>query len=160
MSTQVVLETSLGTIRLTLDEERAPLTVANFLTYVDDQFYDGTVFHRIIPDFMIQGGGFEPGMKQKSTRQPIRNESPNNLSNTRGTIAMARLPDPDTATAQFFINTVNNAAHLDRARYCVFGEVSDGLEIVDKIKSVKTSRRANHDDVPVDDVLILSIRRG
>src|SRR5262245_52938366 len=100
----VVMETSLGTIKIELDEKKAPITVKNFLQYVDDKFYDGTIFHRVIPTFMVQGGGFQPGMKEKKTRATIKNESPNGLSNERGSIAMARLPDPDTATAQFYIN--------------------------------------------------------
>src|SRR5438094_7958 len=125
--THVVMETSHGRIKLELDGDKAPLTVANFLTYADEQFYDGTIFHRVMPNFMIQGVGFEPGMKQKKTRAPIRNESPNGLSNGRGSIAMARTNDPDSATAQFFINVVDNAEHLDRARYCVFGNVIEGM---------------------------------
>jgi len=157
--TQVVMDTSLGRIKLELDGDKAPLTVANFLTYVDEQFYDGTVFHRVMPDFMIQGGGFEPGMKQKKTRAPIRNESPNGLSNERGSIAMARTNDPDSATAQFFINVVDNAS-LDRPRYCVFGTVIEGMDVVDKIKSVRTSRHSGHENVPVDDVVITSVRRA
>jgi len=157
--TQVVMDTSLGRIKLELDGDKAPLTVANFLTYVDQQFYDGTVFHRVMPDFMIQGGGFEPGMKQKKTQAPIRNESPNGLSNERGSIAMARTNDPDSATAQFFINVVDNAS-LDRPRYCVFGTVIEGLDVVDKIKAVRTSRHSGHENVPVDDVVITSVRRA
>jgi peptidyl-prolyl cis-trans isomerase B (cyclophilin B) len=153
------METSLGSIKIELDGDRAPITVANFLSYVDDHFYDGTVFHRVMPDFMIQGGGFEPGLKQKKTRAPIRNESGNGLSNTRGSIAMARLPDPDSATAQFFINVQDNAVHLDRGRYCVFGRVTEGMDVVDKIKDVRTSRRMQHENVPVDDVVITSVRR-
>jgi peptidyl-prolyl cis-trans isomerase B (cyclophilin B) len=155
---QVVMETSKGTIKLELDGDRAPITVQNFLTYADDHFYDGTLFHRVMPNFMIQGGGFEPGMKQKRTRAAIRNESPNGLSNVRGTIAMARLPDPDSATAQFFINVVDNT-NLDAARYCVFGRVIEGLDVVDKIKGVKTGRRGMHENVPADDVAITSVRR-
>jgi peptidyl-prolyl cis-trans isomerase B (cyclophilin B) len=158
--TPVVLETSLGTIKLELDGDKAPLTVANFLRYVDDQFYDGTVFHRVMPTFMVQGGGFEPGMRQKQTQAPIRNESPNGMSNVRGSVAMARLPDPDSATAQFFINVVDNAAHLDAARYCVFGTVVEGLDVVDKIKNVRTGRHGGHENVPVDDVVIRSVRRA
>src|SRR5262249_9110781 len=159
-ATQVVMETSQGTIRLELDGDKAPVTVANFLGYVDDQFYDGTIFHRVMPDFMIQGGGFEPGMRQKRTRAPIKNEAPNGLSNERGTIAMARTSDPDSATAQFFINVVDNAAHLDRARYCVFGRVVEGMDVVDKIKGVRTGRHGQHENVPVEDVVIRSVRRA
>jgi peptidyl-prolyl cis-trans isomerase B (cyclophilin B) len=154
------METSLGRIKLELDGDKAPLTVANFLSYVDEQFYDGTIFHRVMPNFMIQGGGFEPGMKQKKTKAAIRNESPNGLSNGRGTIAMARLPDPDSATAQFFINVVENGPHLDRSRYCVFGTVTEGMDVVDKIKAVRTTRHGGHENVPVDDVVITSVRRA
>jgi cyclophilin family peptidyl-prolyl cis-trans isomerase len=157
---QVVMETSLGTVKLELDDAKAPITVANFLSYVDEHFYDGTVFHRVIPDFMIQGGGFEPGMKQKKTKAAIKNESPNGLSNVRGTIAMARLPDPDSATAQFFINVKDNSGGLDRQRYCVFGKVTEGMDVVDKIKAVPTGRRAGHGDVPATDVVIVSVRRA
>ncbi|MCS7167194.1 MAG: peptidylprolyl isomerase [Gemmatales bacterium] len=160
----VVIETSLGTIRVELYMDKAPITVKNFLQYVDEGFYDGLVFHRVIKDFMIQGGGFEPGMKPRKTRPPIKNESANGLSNRRGTIAMARTPDPDSATSQFFINVRDNT-FLDREQakdgigYCVFGRVIEGMEVVDKISLVKTTRRAGHDDVPVEDVLIKSIRR-
>jgi peptidyl-prolyl cis-trans isomerase B (cyclophilin B) len=157
--TTVVMETSKGTIRLELDEDKAPITVANFLGYVEDRFYDNTVFHRVMPDFMIQGGGFEPGLRQKPTKPAIRNESPNGLSNVRGSIAMARLPAPDSATAQFFINVVDNSAHLDAARYCVFGQVVEGMDVVDKIKSVRTGRQGGHENVPVEDVVIKSVRR-
>src|SRR5438093_3974893 len=131
------MDTSLGSLKIELFPDKAPHTVKNFLAYVDDKFYDGTVFHRVIKDFMIQGGGFEPGMKQKKTRPPIKNESANGLSNTRGTVAMARTSDPHSATAQFFINTANNA-FLDKAQsrdgvgYCVFGKVTQGLDVVDK----------------------------
>jgi peptidyl-prolyl cis-trans isomerase A (cyclophilin A) len=175
----VVMETSLGTVKIQLDAEKAPITVKNFLDYVDARFYDNTTFHRVIPDFMIQGGGFEPGLKdaksvddikskEKKTRGPIKNESPNGLSNVRGTIAMARTNDPDSATAQFFINVADNS-RLDRPRYCVFGKVVEGMDVVDKIKDVKTKtlfvqidgeRQPVMKDVPVDDVLIKSIRRA
>jgi peptidyl-prolyl cis-trans isomerase B (cyclophilin B) len=153
------METSSGPIKLALDGDKAPITVANFLSYVDDRFYENTVFHRVIPDFMIQGGGFEPGMKQKKTKAAIKNEAPNGLSNRRGSIAMARLTEPNSATAQFFINVVDNAHHLDAARYCVFGKVVEGLDVVDKIKAARTGRKAGHENVPVDDVVITSIRR-
>jgi peptidyl-prolyl cis-trans isomerase B (cyclophilin B) len=158
--TNVVMETSKGTIRLELDGDRAPVTVANFLSYVDDKFYDNTVFHRVITDFMIQGGGFEPGMGEKPTKAPIKNESGNGLSNVVGAIAMARLPAPDSATAQFFINVEDNSAHLDGARYCVFGRVTEGLDVVNAIKGVKTGRSRGHSDVPVEDVVIKSVRRA
>jgi peptidyl-prolyl cis-trans isomerase B (cyclophilin B) len=160
-SKYVLLKTSKGDVKLELDEARAPLSVANFLSYVNDSFYDGTIFHRVISDFMIQGGGFEPGMKQKPTRAAIKNESPNGLSNVRGAVAMARTNDLDSATAQFYINTVDNSAHLDRARYCVFGRVVDkpSMDVVDQIRAVRTTRQSGHGDVPVDDVVILSARQ-
>jgi peptidyl-prolyl cis-trans isomerase B (cyclophilin B) len=157
---QVVMETSLGTIKLELDEGKAPITVANFLSYVDEKFYDNTIFHRVMSDFMIQGGGFEPGMKQKKTKAAIKNESPNGLSNKRGTIAMARLPDPDSATAQFFINVEDNARGLDAQRYCAFGKVVEGMDVVDKIKAVATGRKGMHENVPSQDVVIKSVRRA
>jgi len=155
----VVVETSLGTIKIELDEAKAPITVKNFLGYVDDKFYDGTIFHRVIKNFMVQGGGLEPGMKEKETKAPIKNESGNGLSNVRGSIAMARLPDPDSATAQFFINVVDNA-RLDGMRYCVFGKVIEGMDVVDKIRAVDTGVKARQRDVPVEDVLIKSVRRA
>lgn len=159
----VVMETSMGTIKIELDQEKAPITVKNFLNYVEDKFYDGTIFHRVIKDFMIQGGGFEPGMKQRETRAPIKNEATNGLSNVRGTIAMARTNRPDSATAQFFINVVDNSNKLDAgvagAGYCVFGKVISGMDVVDKIREVKTTSKAGHDDVPESDVLIKSVRR-
>jgi peptidyl-prolyl cis-trans isomerase B (cyclophilin B) len=158
-SKYVLMKTSVGDIKLELDDARAPISVANFLSYVEDGFYDGTIFHRVISDFMIQGGGFEPGMNQKKTKSPIKNESPNGLSNVRGAIAMARTSDPDSATAQFFINTVDNSRHLDSARYCVFGRVVSGMQVVDQIRAVRTSRQAGHSDVPVDDVVIQSARQ-
>ncbi len=159
----VVMETSLGTIKIELDEEKAPITVKNFLTYVKDKHYDGLIFHRVIDGFMIQGGGFEPGMKERKTRDPIKNEAGNGLPNTRGTIAMARTSDPDSATSQFYINVKDNNA-LDRAQsrdkvgYCVFGRVIAGMDVVDKIKAVRTGSRGGHDDVPTDDVVIKSVR--
>jgi cyclophilin family peptidyl-prolyl cis-trans isomerase len=171
----VVMETSMGTIKIELDEEKAPITVKNFLQYVDDKFYDGTIFHRVIPDFMIQGGGFESlkdvndiegfQAKQKKTREAIKNESGNGLSNTRGTIAMARTNDLNSATAQFFINVVNNADKLDEPKYCVFGKVIDGMDVVDKIKDVKRRSilfqgRPAIKDIPVEDVVIKSVRRA
>lgn len=161
----VIMETSAGTIKIELYPDKAPTTVKNFLQYVDDKFYDGTVFHRVISDFMIQGGGFEAGMKEKKTREPIKNESSNGLSNSRGTIAMARTNVPDSATAQFYINVKDNAA-LDKAKardgvgYCVFGKVTEGMDIVDKIKEVRTGNKAGHQDVPVEDVVIKSVKRA
>src|SRR5947209_4542944 len=158
----VVMETSLGKIKVELNEEKAPITVKNFLAYVDDKFYDGTLFHRVIPEFMIQGGGLEPGLKEKRTKDPIKNESANGLSNVRGSIAMARLPQPDTATAQFFINVVDNKrldGSKDKAGYAVFGKVIEGLDVVDKIRRVDTGDQGGHESVPVTDVIIRSIRR-
>jgi cyclophilin family peptidyl-prolyl cis-trans isomerase len=158
----VVLDTSLGKIKIELFPDKAPVTVKNFLRYVDEKHYDGTIFHRVIPTFMIQGGGFAPGMTEKKTHEPIKNEAGNGLSNVRGTIAMARLPDPDTATAQFFINVKDNT-RLDKsgasAGYAVFGKVIDGMDVVDKIKDVRTADRGDHENVPVQDVVIKSARR-
>jgi peptidyl-prolyl cis-trans isomerase B (cyclophilin B) len=158
----VEMDTSLGKIKIELFADKAPETVKNFLRYADEKFYDGTVFHRVIPDFMIQGGGFEPGMNQKKTHEPIKNEAGNGLSNQRGTIAMARTNNPDSATAQFFINVKDNP-RLDRsagnAGYAVFGKVIDGMGVVDKIKQVETGNRGVFGDVPVQDVMIKSVRR-
>ena len=160
-ATFVVLETSLGSIKLELDGDKAPLTVNNFLSYVDEGFYNGTVFHRVIPNFMIQGGGFEPGLKQKKSKSPIKNEAPNGLSNARGTIAMARTSDLHSATAQFFINVQDNTGLDDRrSPYCVFGKVVEGMDVVDKIKAVKTGRHGMHENVPTQDVTIVSARRA
>jgi peptidyl-prolyl cis-trans isomerase B (cyclophilin B) len=155
----VQMETSLGSIKIELDEDKAPLSVANFLSYVDDKFYDGTIFHRVINGFMIQGGGFEPGMKQKRTKAPIKNESGNGLSNVRGSIAMARTSDLNSATSQFYINVVDNSGSLDQPKYCVFGKVIEGMDVVDKIKAVRTTRSGPHGDVPAADVVINSVRR-
>jgi cyclophilin family peptidyl-prolyl cis-trans isomerase len=157
----VAMETSMGTIKIELDEAKAPVTVKNFLGYVKDKHYDGTIFHRVIDGFMIQGGGFEPGMKQKKTKEPIKNESNNGLSNSKYTIAMARTSDPDSATAQFYINVKDNKA-LDgangQAGYAVFGKVIEGADVVDKIKAVKTGTKAGHRDVPLEDVVIKSVK--
>ena len=160
----VVVETSLGNITLELFREQAPITVANFLEYANDGFYAGTVFHRVIQQFMIQGGGMTADMRQKPTRDPIRNEATNGLSNERGTIAMARTNVVDSATAQFFINTVNNARSLDNtgtdARsygYAVFGRVTDGMDVVDRIAAVPTGTRGPHRDVPVEPVVITGV---
>lgn len=157
---KVTLDTSHGAITLELDAAKAPKTVQNFLDYVNDGFYDGTIFHRVINGFMIQGGGFEPGMVQKPTREPIENEADNGLPNTRGAIAMARTNDPHSATAQFFINHKDNA-FLDHSSptaqgwgYCVFGNVIDGMDVVDAIAGVATGNRMGHGDVPVEDVVI------
>jgi peptidyl-prolyl cis-trans isomerase B (cyclophilin B) len=161
----VVMETSMGTIKIELYQDKAPITVANFLNYVDKKFYDGTIFHRVIEDFMIQGGGFEPGLKEKKTGASIRNEAYNGLSNVRGTIAMARTNVPDSATAQFFINVEDNSKKLDRAHtpdkvgYAVFGKVIEGMDVVDAIREVKTGNKAGHENVPLKDVIIKSVRR-
>ena len=159
MST-VKLTTTKGDIVIELNEDKAPATVENFLNYVRDGFYDGTIFHRVIPDFMIQGGGFNDQMMQKATQDPIKNEADNGLANDRGTIAMARTPDPDSATAQFFINHKDNAFLNYTAPseqgwgYCVFGEVTEGMDVVDEIAKVKTTNREGHSDVPEDVIMI------
>jgi len=157
----VQFETTQGKFTLQLDAEKAPNTVENFLTYVKAGFYDNTVFHRVIDGFMIQGGGFEPGMRQKSTENPVQNEAQNGLKNNMHTIAMARTSDPHSATAQFFINIANNdflnfkSATQDGYGYCVFGKVVEGEATIDKIAHVKTGFRSGHQDVPVEDVVIL-----
>ena len=156
----VKLHTTHGTITLELDAAKAPVTVENFLNYVRNGHFDNTIFHRVIDGFMIQGGGFEPGMKQKPTGAQIKNEADNRLPNDNYTIAMARTSDPHSATAQFFINVGKNdflnytAASPQGWGYCVFGKVTAGTEVVDKIKGVKTGTRAGHQDVPVEDVVI------
>ena len=154
----VSLKTNMGEIVLELYPDKAPKTVANFLQYVKTGHYNGTIFHRVIDGFMIQGGGFEPGMKQKPTGEPIENEAKNGLKNEPYTIAMARTSAPHSATAQFFINVKNNSfldyPGQDGWGYCVFGKVSEGADVVDKIKSVKTTRAGMHADVPVEDVVI------
>jgi len=161
MHPRVKLATSHGDIVLELDREKAPKTVENFLNYVNSVFYDGTIFHRVINGFMIQGGGFEPGMKQKPTNAPIENEANNGLGNAIYTIAMARTNDPHSATAQFFINVADNdflnhtAPNPRGWGYAVFGKVVEGTETVDAIKAVPTGARAGHQDVPTDDVVIL-----
>jgi cyclophilin family peptidyl-prolyl cis-trans isomerase len=174
----VVMETSMGTVKIELYPDKAPVTVKNFLGYVDDKFFDDTIFHRVISDFMVQGGGFTKDRAEKETKAAIKNESDNGLSNKRGTIAMARTNKPDSATAQFYINVKDNAA-LDKAKardgvgYCVFGKVIEGMDVVDKIKEVKTGSArftvpdpmnpkktitADFDDVPTENVVIKSIR--
>jgi peptidyl-prolyl cis-trans isomerase B (cyclophilin B) len=156
----IKLTTSLGTIAIELDAEKAPKSAQNFIDYVNAGHYDNTVFHRVIKDFMIQGGGFEPGMKQKPTKAPIENEAGNGLKNKRGSVAMARTNDPHSATAQFFINTVDNdfldfkAPSGNGWGYCVFGQVVEGMDVVDKIRAVKTGNKGFHQDVPVEDVII------
>ncbi|MCB1889013.1 MAG: peptidyl-prolyl cis-trans isomerase [Rhodocyclaceae bacterium] len=154
----VKLHTNQGEITIELDEERAPESARNFLAYVESGHYDNTVFHRVIRGFMIQGGGFEPGMKQKPTGEPIQNEAANGLKNVRGSLAMARTNAPHSATAQFFINVADNAfldyPGQDGWGYAVFGKVTEGMDIVDKIEATKTGNRGFHADVPVDDILI------
>jgi len=154
----VLLTTNHGKIKLELDAEKAPKTVENFLSYVRAGHYDNTIFHRVIDGFMIQGGGFEPGMKQKPTNEPIENEAKNGLKNEPYTIAMARTSAPHSASSQFFINVKNNNfldyPGQDGWGYCVFGKVVEGADVVDKIKSVKTTRTGMHADVPVEDVVI------
>ncbi|MHB1428149.1 MAG: peptidylprolyl isomerase [Rhodocyclaceae bacterium] len=156
----IKLTTNHGSITLELDAEKAPKTVANFLAYVESGHYDGTIFHRVIDGFMIQGGGMGVGMKEKATNAPIENEAGNGLKNDRGTIAMARTNDPHSATAQFFINVKDNDFLNFRAPsgsgwgYCVFGKVVEGMDVVDKIKGVKTGNKGFHQDVPVEDVVI------
>jgi peptidyl-prolyl cis-trans isomerase A (cyclophilin A) len=159
----VILETSQGTIELELDAEKAPVTVANFLAYVDEGFYDGTVFHRVIPDFMIQGGGFTPDMSQKTTKAPIKNEADNGLQNGAYTIAMARTQVKDSATAQFFINLKDNDFLNHGSRdfgYAVFGKVKKGDDVVKKIAGVPTGNRGGHQNVPSEPVVIKKARRG
>ena len=156
----VKLHTNHGVITLELDAEKAPITVANFLAYVEAGHYDNTVFHRVIDGFMIQGGGFEPGMNQKPTGEQIKNEADNGLKNERGTIAMARTQAPHSATAQFFINVADNdflnhrSPDLQGWGYCVFGKVSEGMDVVDAIRKVKTGSSGFHQDVPKEDVII------
>ncbi len=155
---RVAFETSLGRIVVELAPKEAPKTVDNFLGYVRAGHYDGTVFHRVIDGFMIQGGGFEPGMKQKPTQEPVENEANNGLKNAAGSIAMARTSDPHSATAQFFINVSDNDfldyPGQDGWGYCVFGRVVEGMDVVDAIKGVKTSNKGFHQNVPVEDVVI------
>lgn len=157
----VTLQTNYGTIKLSLFADKAPKTVENFLSYVKEGFYDNTIFHRVIDGFMIQGGGFEPGLDQKEVKAPIKNEANNGVANNKGTIAMARTNDPHSATAQFFINVGDNSFLNFRSEsgdgwgYCVFGEVTEGMDVVDKIKAVKTGNAGHHQDVPVEDVVIL-----
>ncbi len=160
---QVQMETSMGVIVIELDAKAAPRTVANFLSYVHDGFYDGTIFHRVIQSFMIQGGGFTPKMQQKGTKSPIANEADNGLKNNAGTIAMARTNVPDSATSQFFINVkdndfLNHTAKTTRGwGYCVFGHVIKGMEVVHAIETVKTTIRSGNGDVPVEPVIINKI---
>ncbi len=158
----VVLKTNFGDIKIKLFTEQAPNTVENFLSYVNEGFYDNTIFHRVISNFMIQGGGFESGLSQKPTKSEIKNEADNGLSNKAGTLAMARTNEPHSATCQFFINVKDNdfldfsAPNSQGYGYCVFAEVVEGMDIVNKIRDVKTGNSGGHQDVPVDDVVIES----
>ena len=161
----VIIKTTLGDIKVKLAADKAPLTVANFLAYVDSKHYDGTIFHRVIDGFMIQGGGFDANMRQKPTNAPIKNEAANGLRNKRGTLAMARTMVVDSATSQFFINVKDNGFLDFRSPdpqgfgYCVFGEVVEGMDVVDKIKGVRTTTKAGMADVPLETVEILSVTR-
>ena len=163
MTKTVQMQTSAGAIKIELDDDKAPLSVANFLEYVAKGHYNGTVFHRVIKGFMLQGGGFEPGMKQKPVQAAIKNEANNGLKNKKYTLAMARTSDPHSATAQFFINTVDNdfldfrAENAQGWGYAVFGRVVEGMDVVDTLEKVKTGRKGFHDDVPVEDVLITRV---
>lgn len=156
----VTLHTNYGVITLHLFADKAPITVANFISYVKDGFYDNTIFHRVIDGFMIQGGGFTPDMDQKETKATIKNEANNRVANKKGSIAMARTSDPHSATCQFFINVADNsflnfsAENAQGWGYCVFGEVVEGMDVIDKIRAVRTGRFAGHSDVPIDPVLI------
>jgi peptidyl-prolyl cis-trans isomerase B (cyclophilin B) len=154
----IKMNTSKGDILIELDEEKAPISCANFRKYVEDGHYDGTIFHRVINNFMIQGGGFTPDMMQKTTREPIENEAKNGLKNEAGTIAMARTMDPHSATAQFFINLGNNSfldyPGQDGWGYAVFGKVTEGMDVVNAIKGVETTSKAGHSDVPAETVVI------
>ena len=161
----VVMETSEGSVQIELWADKAPISVKNFLRYVDDGFFDGTIFHRVITDFMIQGGGMTPDMKQKKTRDPIKNEASADLKNDRGTVAMARTNLVNSATSQFFINVVDNAFlnHKDKSPmgygYAAFGKVIEGMDVVDKIRNVKTISFGQHQDVPASPVMIIKVTR-
>lgn len=160
MAEHVRLDTNAGSIVIVLFSDKAPETVKNFLSYVQEGFYDGLIFHRVIPNFMIQGGGFEPGMKQRKTKEPIKNEADNMVQNKRGTVAMARTSVVNSATAQFFINLKDNffldhkSKKPEEYGYAVFGEVTEGMDVVDSIAGVQTGSRGFHNDVPVEDVVI------
>ncbi|MFQ5720727.1 MAG: peptidylprolyl isomerase [Acidobacteriota bacterium] len=162
MAPAVTLSTSFGDITLELFEAEAPITVKNFLDYVDQEFYDGTIMHRVMPGFVLQGGGFTPDMSEKSTQAPITNEADNGLKNTRGALSMARTQDIHSATSQFFINIVDNA-FLDHGKrdfgYAVFAQVTDGMDVVDRISRVETGRNGFHENVPVEPVVIQTARR-
>jgi len=160
----VQMETSMGPVQIELDADKAPQTVENFLKYVDSGFYDGTIFHRVIKDFMIQGGGFTADMQEKPTEAPIQNEAKNGLKNLRGTIAMARTRDPHSATAQFYINHKNNDfldyPGRDGWGYCVFGKVTGGMDTVDRIAAAATGNKGGHQNVPLEPITILSVKRA
>ncbi|HNX25922.1 MAG TPA: peptidylprolyl isomerase [Phycisphaerae bacterium] len=164
-STIVIVKTNRGDMEIELDDVKAPKTVDNFLTYVDEGFFDGTIFHRVIPGFMIQGGGFTSEMEQKPTNAPIQNEATNGLKNERGTIAMARTPNPHSASSQFFINLVDNdflnftGQNMQGWGYCVFGRIVKGMDVADEIAKVRTGNHGMHGDVPVETVEIISIKR-
>jgi len=155
-------ETSLGDVTIEMLEKEAPVTTANFMKYVDDGYFDGTIFHRVIPGFVIQGGGFTDDMSQKRTQAPIKNEADNGLKNARGTLSMARTSDVNSATSQFFVNLKDNES-LNHSRgnfgYAVFARVTEGMDVVDKIAAVETGRRRGHDDVPVEPVIVRSAKR-
>lgn len=159
----VILKTSLGEIDIQLDPAHAPVTTKNFLAYVNSKFYDGTIFHRVIPGFVVQGGGFAPDMQEKPTQPPIKNEATNGLHNLRGTISMARRQDPDSATSQFFLNLVDNSSKLDPGGvtpegYAVFGKIIKGLDVLDKIAAGPTTTKGPFSDVPVKDVVLITAR--
>ena len=154
---RVLMKTTMGDITIELYPAKTPVTVKNFLSYVEDKFYDGTIFHRVIPDFMIQGGGYTAQMAEKTAKAPIKNETTSGVKNVRGAIAMARMNALDSATCQFYINTVDNPG-LDDAKYCAFGKVVAGMDVVDAIAAVKTGNRNGHQNVPVQPVTILSVR--
>ena len=162
MPTSVEVITSMGSMTIELDEEKAPITAANFIQYVKDGFFDGTIFHRVIDGFMVQGGGFNPDMSQKKTRDMIKNEADNGLKNDRGTLAMARTNDPNSATAQFFINHKDNDflnyTGPGNPGYAVFAKLTDGLDVLDKIAAVKTTTKGHHDDVPAETITIDSAK--
>ncbi len=161
--TNVTIETTHGNIVIELNDDKAPETVKNFLSYVDSGHFDGTIFHRVIPNFMIQGGGFMPGMSEKSNEDAIKNEADNGLANDRGTVAMARTNDPHSATSQFFINHNDNGFLNHTAPtgtgwgYCVFGKVTDGMDVVDAIAAVSTGNNGGHGDVPVEDIVMSKV---
>jgi cyclophilin family peptidyl-prolyl cis-trans isomerase len=163
-NTKVKMQTTLGDMTIELDAESAPVTVKNFLEYVNNGYFDGTIFHRVIKGFMIQGGGITKDLKSKACNEPIVNEASNGLNNKRGTIAMARTNDPDSATSQFFINHADNAfldfrgPSADKIGYAVFGKVTEGLDVMDKIAAVKTTSKGCYDDVPTEPVVIVSVK--